>query len=96
MYTSNVKKDDIKIRNNSYCNMEEIYDDLYKKSQQGYNFYKLMEIISSIWDRIIQQAILQVMEPIAEAKFHLNSNGFRPLKSCETAMVNQRKKGNVE
>ena len=164
MYTSSKKKDDIKIRNNSYYNMEETFDDLYAKSQQGYNFYKLMEIITnesnlklayrnikkntgsytagcdgmtikeikemdedvaiqkikaklqnfnpklvkrveipkangklrplgipSIWDRIIQQAILQVMEPIAEAKFHSNSNGFRPLKSCETAMAQTMK-----
>lgn len=164
MYTTCEKKDDIKIRNNSYYNMESTFDDLYKKSQQGYNFYKLMEIIvsennlklayrnikkntgsytagcdgitikdikdmneeevirkiqtklhnfnpklvkrveipkangkmrplgiPSIWDRIIQQAILQVMEPIAEAKFHPNSNGFRPLKSCETAMAQTMK-----
>ena len=41
----NAKKDDIKIRNNSYYNMEEKFDDLYMKSQKGYNFYKLMEII---------------------------------------------------
>lgn len=164
MYTSSKKKDDIKIRNNSYYNMEGIFDDLYAKSQQGYNFYKLMDIISSesnlklayrnikkntgsytagcdgmtireikemdedvviqrvktklqnfnpklvkrveipkangklrplgipsIWDRIIQQAVLQVMEPVAEAKFHPNSNGFRPLKSCETAMAQTMK-----
>lgn len=31
------------------------------------------------------------MEPIAEAKFHPNSNGFRPLKSCETAMAQTMK-----
>lgn len=31
------------------------------------------------------------MEPIAEAKLHPNSNGFRPLKSCETAMAQTMK-----
>ena len=45
MYTTREKKDDIKIRNNSYYDMEATFDDLYRKSLQGYNFYKLMEII---------------------------------------------------
>lgn len=164
MYTTNKKKEDIKVRNNSYYDMERIFDDLYAKSLNGNGFYNLMEIIESenniklayrnikknagshtpgcdgitirdiekmeeseviekimkklenfnpklvkrveipkangkvrplgipsIWDRIIQQAILQIMEPIAEAKFHPNSNGFRPLKSCETAMAQTMK-----
>jgi RNA-directed DNA polymerase len=34
--------------------------------------------IPTIWDRIFQQCILQVMEPICEAKFHKHSYGFRP------------------
>lgn len=42
--------------------------------------------IPTIVDRIIQQCILQVLEPIMEAKFHKNSNGFRPYKSCESAL----------
>lgn len=42
--------------------------------------------IPTIIDRIIQQCILQVLEPIMEAKFHNNSNGFRPYKSCESAI----------
>jgi len=37
-------------------------------------------------DRIIQQSVLQVMEPICEAKFAEQSNGFRPNRSCETAI----------
>ena len=32
--------------------------------------------IPSIWDRLFQQCILQVLEPICEAKFHERSNGF--------------------
>ena len=32
-------------------------------------------------DRIIQQCILQVLEPICEAKFHNHSYGFRPNRS---------------
>lgn len=43
--------------------------------------------IPSIWDRIIQQCILQVLEPICEAKFHYRSNGFRPNRSAENAIA---------
>lgn len=43
--------------------------------------------IPTIWDRIIQQCILQVLEPICEAKFLSNSKGFRPNKSAEDAIA---------
>jgi group II intron reverse transcriptase/maturase len=43
--------------------------------------------IPCIWDRLIQQCILQVLEPICEAKFSDNSYGFRPNRSCENAMA---------
>lgn len=43
--------------------------------------------IPTIADRIVQQCVLQVMEPICEAKFSENSNGFRPNRSAETAMA---------
>lgn len=43
--------------------------------------------IPSITDRIMQQCILQVLEPIMEAHFHKNSHGFRPNKSCESALA---------
>lgn len=33
--------------------------------------------IPTIWDRLVQQSILQVLEPICEAKFHQHSYGFR-------------------
>jgi len=42
--------------------------------------------IPTMIDRIVQQSILQVLEPICEAKFHDRSNGFRPNRSCETAI----------
>jgi len=41
--------------------------------------------IPTIWDRIIQQCILQVLEPICEAKFHKHSYGFRPNRSTHNA-----------
>lgn len=42
--------------------------------------------IPAMWDRIVQQCILQVLEPICEAKFHERSNGFRPNRSAEHAV----------
>lgn len=42
--------------------------------------------IPAMWDRIVQQCILQVLEPICEAKFHERSNGFRPNRSAEHAI----------
>lgn len=42
--------------------------------------------IPCIDDRIIQQCIKQVLEPICEAKFHKHSYGFRPNRSTEHAI----------
>ena len=42
--------------------------------------------IPCIWDRLVQQCIKQVMEPICEAKFSDNSYGFRPGRSVEHAI----------
>lgn len=41
--------------------------------------------IPTIWDRIFQQCILQVLEPICEAKFHRHSYGFRPNRNTHHA-----------
>ena len=38
-------------------------------------------------DRIIQQCILQILEPICEAKFHKHSYGFRPNRSTSHAIA---------
>ena len=43
--------------------------------------------IPTIVDRIVQQCILQVLEPICEARFSEHSNGFRPNRSTETAVA---------
>ena len=42
--------------------------------------------IPTIWDRIIQQCFLQVLEPICEAKFFERSNGFRQNRSVENSI----------
>ena len=43
--------------------------------------------IPCIWDRLIQQCIKQVMEPICEARFSEHSYGFRPNRSVEHAIA---------
>lgn len=43
--------------------------------------------IPCIEDRIVQQCILQIIEPICERKFHKHSYGFRPNRSAENAIA---------
>jgi len=149
-----------KIRNNEYYGTQELFDDLYAKSQSGHMFHHLMELIESesnillayrnikknkgsntrgtnstnivdigakepaalvayvrkrladfkphsvrrveipkpdgrmrplgiptIEDRLIQQCIKQVLEPICEAKFHKHSYGFRPNRGTHHAIA---------
>ena len=149
-----------KLRYAEYYGMTEIFDDLYSKSQNGFSFKNLMNIITSpenillayrtikrnggsqtegvdgvtikdlenltqedfiskvqrrfqyyrprkvrrveipkpngkkrplgipsMWDRVAQQCILQVLEPICEAKFYKHSYGFRPLRSADNAIM---------
>ena len=47
--------------------------------------------IPTIMDRLIQQCVLQVLEPICEAKFHNHSYGFRPNRSQEHAIAQVNK-----
>lgn len=148
-----------KIRHNEYYDTQEIFDDLYDKSQKGYKFKNLLEVIKdprnielayrnikknkgsktkgtnkstiidignecteeivryvqrrldnyqphmvkrveipksngktrplgipTIEDRLVQQCIYQVLEPICEAKFYKHSYGFRPNRSTHHAV----------
>lgn len=43
--------------------------------------------IPTVFDRIIQQAMVQVLSPIFEEQFSETSYGFRPGRSCENAVV---------
>lgn len=47
--------------------------------------------IPTIMDRLIQQCVLQVLEPICEAKFCDTSNGFRPNRGVENALAQAEK-----
>ncbi len=52
--------------------------------------------IPCIEDRLIQQAIKQILEPICEAKFYEHSYGFRPNRSTEHAIAYAVKKVNID
>lgn len=43
--------------------------------------------IPTVVDRLIQQAIVQVLSPIYEQQFSETSYGFRPSRSCEMAII---------
>lgn len=42
--------------------------------------------IPSVRDRIVQQAVRQVIEPYFDPKFSRRSHGFRPARGCKTAL----------
>ena len=43
--------------------------------------------IPPVLDRVIQQAMVQVLSPMFEPHFSDNSYGFRPNRSCEKAII---------
>ena len=53
--------------------------------------------IPNVVDRVVQEAIRLVLEPVYEPTFHESSHGFRPNRSCQTAIAEARgyvEKGN--
>lgn len=46
--------------------------------------------IPNVIDRVVQQAVLQALSPWYEASFHGSSHGFRPGRSCHTAIAEAR------
>ncbi len=43
--------------------------------------------IPNVVDRVVQEAVRQVLEPLYEPTFHASSHGFRPERSCHTAIA---------
>ena len=50
--------------------------------------------IPDVLDRVVQEAVRQVLEPLWEPTFHPSSHGFRPGRSCHTAIAEA--KGHLE
>lgn len=46
--------------------------------------------IPNVIDRVVQEAVRSVLEPIYEPTFHRSSHGFRPNRSCQTAIAEAR------
>jgi len=46
--------------------------------------------IPNVIDRVVQEAVRRVLEPQYEPTFHPNSHGFRPNRSCHTAIQQAR------
>ena len=42
--------------------------------------------IPNVSDRVVCEAVRQVLEPVFEPTFHPSSHGFRPGRSCHTAV----------
>jgi group II intron reverse transcriptase/maturase len=47
--------------------------------------------IPDVVDRMVQEAVRRVLEPLYEPTFHGSSHGFRPGRSCHTAIVEARR-----
>jgi group II intron reverse transcriptase/maturase len=46
--------------------------------------------IPNVVDRMVAEAVRQVLEPLYEPTFHAQSHGFRPGRSCHTAIAEAR------
>ena len=53
------------------------------KSQRGLG-------IPNVVDRVVQEAVRLVLEPLYEPEFHPSSHGFRPGRGCQTAIAEAR------
>lgn len=46
--------------------------------------------IPNVLDRVVQEAVRRVLDPLYEPTFHASSHGFRPNRSCHTALDQAR------
>lgn len=46
--------------------------------------------IPNVIDRVVQEAVRRVLEPVYDPTFHRSSHGFRPGRSCHTAIEEAR------
>ncbi|CQR24444.1 reverse transcriptase/maturase, group FT II introns [Streptococcus varani] len=75
--------------------MSQLLDTILSRSNmvEAYNQVKVnkgsagIDGIPTVMDRMIQQAIVQVISPLCEPHFSETSYGFRPKRSCEKAII---------
>jgi group II intron reverse transcriptase/maturase len=46
--------------------------------------------IPNVVDRVVQESVRSVLEPLYEPMFHASSHGFRPNRGCQTAIAEAR------
>jgi hypothetical protein len=46
--------------------------------------------IPDVVDRVVQEAVRRVLDPLFEPRFHASSHGFRKGRSCHTAIAERR------
>lgn len=79
------------------CNIEQLLTELREKSYQPQPVRRV-EIpkpaggvrllgIPAVRDRVVQQALLDILQPIFDPEFHPSSYGYRPGRSCHHAIT---------
>ena len=63
-------------------------DVLFQRIPKGYCCeVLLLLIVPAVRDRVVQQALLDILQPIFDPEFHPSSYGYRPGRSCHHAIT---------
>ena len=69
------------------------------QAEKESSYVELLEKIltrDNLLDRVIQQAIAQILSPIYDPTFSESSHGFRPMRSAHDAIQSVQQKSKVE
>ncbi len=88
----NIEEFELELESNIQKLVEELGNKTYKPSPvkrveipKGNGKVRLLGI-PTVRDRVVQQALLTVLQPIYEEDFHPSSYGYRPKRSCHQAI----------